>query len=573
MKKTVLFGFRGVVVSPNLTQIYENFEENTSLPRGFIKRLTTKLGNDNALFRSEKGKTTLSQMVPEFEAECQKEAADQEVTLSAQFSAQKLFDDLRKMEFNMTILDASNALRRNGIATAVLTNIWVDDTAERYRFARILTVLEKHFDLVLRSCHDGARIPESEIFNTALKKLAVEPQEAVWLDVDEESLKAAEALGMTAVSFKDVTEALKRIQELTGVEITGDPQPLCCDPDNISHGYVNIKPGVKIHYVEMGEGAPVLLCHGFPESWFSWRFQIPYLAEAGFRVLALDMKGYGDSTAPPEIEEYSQDQIMKDLVTFLDKMGIAQVTLIGHDWGGALVWNMAQYHPERVRAVASLNTPLFPVDPNTNPLEKLKALPIFDYQIYFQKPGVAEAELEKNLQRTFKLMFRSSNESDKFLKLSTAGVCQRGGLFVGAPDDPPLSEILSQSALDYYVQQYSKSGFRGPLNWYRNGERNWRWAISRPTAKARVITMPALMVTAGKDVVLLPVFSTGMENLVSSSNLPEFDRCMIPNLSRGHIEECGHWTQMERPAEVNKILISWLKEAHQKTSSSVHPRL
>lgn len=555
MKKAVLFSLWGVVVTPHVAQTFQKFEETTGISRGFIKNVIAKLGSENALYLLEKGKVSLTQMIPEFEAECQKIAADQGLSLPAQFSAQKLFSDIGQVEFNKPFLDAAAVLRRHGISTCVLANIWVDDTDQRDGVARILSVLESHFNLVVRSCYAGVRIPEPDIFTSALEKLALKPQEAVWLDVDEESIKAAEGLGMTAVQVKDITEALKEINKLTEIEVTGDLQPPSCDPENVSHGYVNIKPGVRIHYVDLGDGPPVLLCHGFPESWFSWRYQIPALANAGFRVLALDMKGYGDSTAPPEIEEYSQEQIMLDLVTFLDKMGIPQVILVGHDWGGALVWNMAQFHPERVRAVASLNTPLFPVDPKTNPKEKLKAIPIFDYQIYFQNPGVAEAELEKNLERTFKLMFIASNETKSFP--STAGVCQRGGLFVGSPEDPPRSAILSESALQYYIQQFTKSGFRGPLNWYRNGEKNWHWMCSRPRGK---IMMPALMVTAGKDPVLLPAFAKGMENLV-------------PNLTRGHIEKCGHWTQMERPAELNKILISWLKETQQKASIPVHPKL
>uniref|UniRef100_A0A3Q1I6M2 AB hydrolase-1 domain-containing protein n=1 Tax=Anabas testudineus TaxID=64144 RepID=A0A3Q1I6M2_ANATE len=299
------------------------------------------------------------------------------------------------------------------------------------------------------------------------------------------------------------------------------------------------QPGVKTHYVEMGSGPPVLLCHGFPESWFSWRNQIPAVAAAGFRVLALDMKGYGGSTAPPEIEEYSQEQLCK-------------VTLVGHDWGGALVWTMAQYFPERVRAVASLNTPLFPADPSVPPGERLKAVPIFDYQLYFQKPGVAEAELEKDLERTFKIFFSSSREA-----FTENTVVVTGGLFVGLPEQVPKSSMLTDSDLQYYVSQVFTDSAR-PLNWYRNTEVNWKWMCSRPSGK---LLMPALMVTAGKDFVLLPAFSKGMED-------------MIPNLKRGHIEECGHWTQVDRPAETNNILISWLKETHGQTVGvTVGPKL
>ncbi|XP_015249181.1 PREDICTED: bifunctional epoxide hydrolase 2 [Cyprinodon variegatus] len=360
------------------------------------------------------------------------------------------------------------------------------------------------------------------------------------------------------MEVKDVVLKTSASLRCSGRAVGAESPPVTCSPDQVSHGYITIRPGVRTHYVEMGSGPPVLLCHGFPESWYSWRYQIPALAAAGFRVLALDMKGYGESTAPPDIEEYSQEQLCKDLITFMDKMSIPQVTLVGHDWGGALVWTMARYYPERIRAVASLNTPLFPPDPSAPVTEKLKALPIFDYQIYFQKPGVAEAELEKDLERTFKIFFSSSSEAASRPALSTAGVCARGGLFVGLPEQIPRSAMLTEADLQYYVSQFRESGFRGPLNWYRNNQANWKWMCSQPTGK---VLVPALMVTAGKDPVLLPALSQGMEDL-------------IPNLSRGHIEDCGHWTQMDKPAETNNILISWLKETHGKAGGvQVAPKL
>ncbi|KAK0140925.1 Bifunctional epoxide hydrolase 2 [Merluccius polli] len=381
--------------------------------------------------------------------------------------------------------------------------------------------------------------------------------EVLYLAEDEEGVQAAEAEGMKAILVEDLTDALNKLTHFTELPVASvKDTPLSCNPDDMLHGYVSIKPGVKTHYIQMGCGPPVLLCHGFPESWYSWRYQIPALAAAGFSVFALDMKGYGESTAPADIEEYSLEQLCKDLITFMDKLAIPQVTLVGHDWGGALVWSMAQYYPERVRAVASLNTPLFPVDPTVDPMQKLKAFPIFDYQIYFQEPGVAEAELEEDLKRTFKIFFVDSNHKD-MPKISTAGVCARGGLFVGLPEDIAMSNMLSESDLQYYINQYKDSGFKRPLNWYRNVERNWKWMCSRPRGK---LMMPALMLTAGKDIVLLPVLSKGMEE-------------KIPNLTRGHIEECGHWTQMEKPAEVNRILISWLQETHRKLAVTMAPKL
>ncbi|XP_027028213.2 bifunctional epoxide hydrolase 2 [Tachysurus fulvidraco] len=551
MKKAVLFGLWGCVVTPHPLQPLHKFKACSNTKRDFISNSTDKEGSENALVRAERGIVTLSQMFAELDSECEKEAVSENLT------AQKLYDEITKVEINKNILNTAATLQRNGIKTGVVTNIWVDDSPQRDSVAKILSVLESCFDVVVRSCHTGSRLPEPEIFHTALDTLNVKPNQAIWLDICEENVQAAERLGMTAIKISDISAALVEIENLTGIKVTSEQRPLCCNPEEVTHGYVTIKPGLKSHFVEMGDGPPVLLFHGFPESWFSWRYQIPAMANAGFRAIAIDLKGFGDSTAPADIVEYSQENILQELVTFLDKMGLTQVTVVGHDWGGVFAWNMALYYPERVRAVASLNTPLFPVDPNKHPMQTIKSIPVFEYQIYFQEPGVAEAELEKNLERTFKLLFTASDETDTHPQVDLTGVCKRGGLFVGLPEEVPRSAILSEAELQYYVQQYRKGGFRGALNLYRNGERNWRWMCSRPRGK---ILMPALMVTAGKDKVLLPSFSTGMEKI-------------IPKLSRAHIENCGHWTQMERPAETNKILISWLKEIHQENSIPFFPKL
>uniref|UniRef100_A0A3P8YQ95 AB hydrolase-1 domain-containing protein n=1 Tax=Esox lucius TaxID=8010 RepID=A0A3P8YQ95_ESOLU len=550
-KKAVLFNLWGVVVSPGPAETFLKFEETHKLPRGFLGKVVAN--KDSAMKRAERGKLTLSQMIPEFDAECVNSASEQNVNLPDGFSVRSLLEELRERStVNANVLQTAATLHREGLLTGVLANRWVDDSGCGSSSGRLLNLLAGHFDVVLQSCRTGHRVPEADLFTSALTQLGVSPNQALWLADDDEGVGAAEALGMTAVFVKDLTEALKQVEVFAGLQaIKGEILPAVCSTETVSHGYVSIKPGVKVHYVEMGAGPPVLLCHGFPESWYSWRYQIPALADAGFRVLALDMKGFGESTAPPDIEEYSQEQICQ---------GIPQVTLVGHDWGGSFAWNMAQCHPERVQAVASLNTPLFPVDPSKNPMEFMKTVPIFDYQVYFQKPGVAEVELEKNLARTFKIFFRGNTFPRGVL--FHVCVCVRacvhvGGLLVGLPEEIPRSSMLSENALQFYINQYKDKGFRGPLNWYRNTERNWKWLCSRPRAK---LLMPALMVTAGKDPVLLPVFSKGMENLIT-------------NLTRGHIEECGHWTQMERPSELNTILISWLKDTHNNIGVAMTPKL
>ncbi|XP_075271224.1 bifunctional epoxide hydrolase 2 isoform X3 [Opisthocomus hoazin] len=433
-----------------------------------------------------------------------------------------------------------------GFKTCVLTNNWVDDSAGRLFTATLMNLLRRHFDLVIESCRLGAQKPDPEIYTYALDALQAKPQEVIFLDDIGENLKPAREMGMATILVRDTETVLKELEELSGVQLLGqeEPLPTTCDPSDVTHGYVPIRPGVQLHFVEMGHGPVICLCHGFPESWLSWRYQIPALADAGFRVIALEMKGYGESTAPPDIKEYSQEQICKDLAVFLDKLGIPQAVLVGHDWGGAVVWNMALFYPERVRAVASLNTPYRPADPAVDIVEKMRSYPTFDYQFYFQEPGVAEAELEKDIGRTLKVLIRSTRREDRLpFALDFHGVRARGGLLVGFPENPPASRILHGPELQYYIQRFEKSGFSGPLNWYRNMRPNWRWALS---AKDRKIMMPALMVTAGKDVVLHPNMSRGMEE-------------WIPQLRREHLEDCGHWTQMERPAELNRILVGWLE--------------
>ena len=313
--------------------------------------------------------------------------------------------------------------------------------------------------------------------------------------------------------------------------------------DAWTHQQLENVNGLSMHVVEQGEGAPVVFCHGFPELWYSWRHQIPAVAEAGFRAIAPDQRGYGRTTAPPEIPAYSQEHLCADLVALLDTLNLEQAVFVGHDWGGAVVWNMALHYPERVAAVAGVNTPFFPQAPGPI-LELRKDEPgIWDYQFYFQEPGVAEGELEADVEQTFRLLFRGSDPADEFDLLAGFGtVRERGGVMVGYPSDAPLSTMLTPEELQVFVDEFSRTGFRGGLNWYRVSQESWEWG---KTTKDRKVECPALMVTAGKDPVLTPALAAGMEE-------------RVPNLSRGHIEECAHWTQQERPEELNGILIDWL---------------
>ncbi|XP_075779439.1 bifunctional epoxide hydrolase 2 isoform X1 [Pelodiscus sinensis] len=549
-RRVVLFDVGGVLFTPGLQSWCGRYEASLALPRNFLQNVILGAGPSGPYARAMRGEITLSQLVSELEEDCKKFAASLGMSLPEKFSVAHVFKDtMEGGKLNTALLQAAVTLRNNGFKTCVLTNNWIDDGPQKHIMALARSLLRRHFDEVIESCRIGLKKPDPQIYEYTLGLLKAKPQEVIFLDDIGANLKPAREMGIATILVRDTNVALKELQDLSGVQLLDheDALPVACDPVNVTHGYVPIKPGTQLHFVEMGNGPVVCLCHGFPESWFSWRYQIPALAEAGFRVLALDMKGYGDSTSPPDIEEYSQEAICKDLVVFLDKLGISQATFIGHDWGGVVVWNMSLFYPERVRAVAGLNTPYKPANPKVDVMEMLKARPVFDYQLYFQEPGVAEAELEKDLSRTFRIMIRSIRKEDHMpVPLNVTNVQERGGLLAGLPEDPAPSQILAEADLQYFIQQYKKCGFRAPLNWYRNMQANWLWSLS---AKDRKILVPALMVTAGKDLVLHPNMSKGMEE-------------WIPQLTRAHIEECGHWTQMDRPAALNHILIEWLEKVH-----------
>ncbi|XP_074144480.1 bifunctional epoxide hydrolase 2 isoform X2 [Sminthopsis crassicaudata] len=538
--RAALFDLGGVLVRPSPNIIFSQTEEALALPRGFLNKAIAQGDVENPYLCLMRGEITFSQWVPLMEEDCRKLSAASGFCLPKQFSIQKIFEEvISKGKINYPMLQAAITLRNKGYKTCILTNSWLDDSPQRETIAKLVCSLGKHFDFMIESCRIGMAKPDPEIYKYALEALKVAPHEAVFLDDIGANLKKAREMGMVTILAQDTDMALKELEKSTGIQFLHHDamQPVAVQPSSVVHGYVEVKPGVQLHFVEMGSGPVVILCHGFPESWFSWRYQIPALAEAGYQVIVPDMKGYGDSSAPHEIEEYSQEVICKELITFLDKLGISQAVFIGHDWGGSVVWNMAFFYPERIRAVASLNTPFVPVDPAVPFIEKIKSNPIFHYQLYFQEPGVAEAELEKDLTQTFKLMFRASEE-EKYFKMSVEkGILKKN-------ENPPWSRIATKEEIEVYVQQFKKSGFRGPLNWYRNMDANWRWGC---TGVRRKILIPALMVTAEEDKILLPKFSKHMEK-------------WIPNLTRRNIEDCGHWTQMEKPREVNQILIEWLKE-------------
>ncbi len=302
--------------------------------------------------------------------------------------------------------------------------------------------------------------------------------------------------------------------------------------------------GIRMRIAEEGSGPLVLLLHGFPESWYSWRHQIPALAAAGFHAVAPDQRGYGGTDAPAAVESYDIHQLVADAVGVLDALGESRAVVVGHDWGAPVAWHCALLHRERFPAVAALSVPYVGRSP-LPPMEmfRMMAGDRFFYILYFQEPGVAERELEADVRSTLR-RFLYAASGDVIEALDFWRKPKDAKFLDGLPDPKTLPSWLGEADLEYYTNEFRRTGFRGGLNWYRNIDRNWRDAPELAGAK---VEQPALFVAGERDGVLAMM-------------PPEAMRELVPNLRQLLLlPGCGHWTQQERPAEVNAALIEFLK--------------
>jgi pimeloyl-ACP methyl ester carboxylesterase len=305
--------------------------------------------------------------------------------------------------------------------------------------------------------------------------------------------------------------------------------------------------GIEMHIAECGEGALVLLCHGWPELWYSWRHQLVALAEAGFRAVAPDMRGYGGTSAPQAIEAYTILHLVGDVVGLVAALGEKRALMVGHDWGAVVAWHAAQIRPDVFPAVAALSVP-HRRRGRTVPTQTLTKAGKSDYYwIYFQEAGLAEAELERNVRFSIRrVLYIGSGETPREDKMSFYVDRARG--FLGSRADHPLPFWLSEADVDVFAREYARTGFRGGLSWYRNIDRNWE--LLAPWDGA-LITQPALFIAGTNDAVI-----TGS---LGARALEEMDG-VVPNLRRKLlIEGAGHWIQQERPAEVNAALIDFAR--------------
>ena len=306
--------------------------------------------------------------------------------------------------------------------------------------------------------------------------------------------------------------------------------------------------GIRMAVYEQGSGPAVVFSHGFPELAFSWRHQLPAVAEAGFHAIAPDQRGFGLTGGPEDPSQYDIGIFCDDLIGLLDAKGIDRAVFVGHDWGGAVVWSMARLHPDRCLGIIGLNTSagrpadLPPVEPSEPSLIVMSPNYYFNT---FLEPGRAEPILEADVRRTFEMFLSRGGFWDReaFAAMPEDSIERRMDLLAMLQrDELPGEPFLPAAAMDYFVNTFEATGFTGGLNWYRASLR--MGAIMADAAPR--IEVPSLYIGAENDVILPPSSADGMEDFIS-------------DLEKHTVQDSGHWTQQEQPEEVNRVIVDWLR--------------
>ena len=314
--------------------------------------------------------------------------------------------------------------------------------------------------------------------------------------------------------------------------------------ENFSHRFVQTN-GIRMHYVEAGQGPLVLLCHGFPESWYSWRHQIIALADAGFHVVAPDMRGYGQTDRPQEVEAYDIFQLTGDLVGLVNALGGHPAVIAGHDWGAWVTQYAALFRPDLFRAVVLLSVPFLPrgeISPSEWERQKYPGK-VF-YQQVFRTPGsekAFEADVRGTLTGAF---YAASGEPPKDQRWKYA--IDPKGAASAIPPAPKKPSWLTDDDLEFYVAEFQRSGFAGGLNYYRNVDRNW---ASTPFLAGARMLQPTLFVAGDADGVI-EFWKDEFDAM--ETNVPQLRKKVV-------LPGVGHWTQQERPTDVNRLMVDFLK--------------
>lgn len=323
--------------------------------------------------------------------------------------------------------------------------------------------------------------------------------------------------------------------------------------------------GINLAVYEAGSGPAIVLLHGFPGLAFNWRHQIPALAAAGYRVIVPDLRGYGQSDTPKAVEDYDIAHLTGDLVGLLDALGVEQAVFMGHDWGGLIAWQMPLFHEARVAGVIGVNTPFIPhwmlwlhpdlveaalpkgrtfvADPKVDPIAQMREVYSPDmYVMMFQNGKVADEAMDGNPRHAVRSSYRKDLiTSAEWSKLPPSAAHME---YYGqpVPDRLPGRDVLNAQERDVLVKQFERTGFTPAINWYRNISRNWEAGLD----VHQTISVPSMMVSAEHDVVLRPSMIDGMDAYVT-------------DLEKHVVADCWHWTPEEKPEELNRLAISWLK--------------
>lgn len=303
--------------------------------------------------------------------------------------------------------------------------------------------------------------------------------------------------------------------------------------------------GLRMHIAEAGSGPLVVLLHGFPECWYSWRHQLASLAAAGFHAVAPDQRGYCRTDRPATVGAYTILHLTGDVIALMDALGEESAVVAGHDWGAPVAWHAALLRPDRVRGVIGLSVPYRPRG-STRPLAVMRSLLGEGfYMVYFQEPGRADEELARDVPTTFrKVLYGGSGTAPPLAPIVPPG----GGFLDVCPDPGALPGWLSEADIGVFTAEFAATGFTGPLNWYRNLDRNWELTAAWHHAP---VTVPALFMAGDRDFV---ISQPGPDELVARM------RQTVPRLREAILlPGCGHWTQQERPGEVSRAMIEFIR--------------
>jgi pimeloyl-ACP methyl ester carboxylesterase len=324
-------------------------------------------------------------------------------------------------------------------------------------------------------------------------------------------------------------------------------------------------PDVRMAYYEVGprEGVPVIFCHGFPELAFSWRHQLSAFEKAGRWAIAPDQRGYGLTSRPEKVEDYDIHHLTGDIVALMDHLKIDKAILAGHDWGGIVVWQAPLLHPDRIAGVIGLNTPFIARAPADPIAIMRKRFGDMMYIVHFQKPGEADAVLDGDVKKAMAFFMRRPMAETPPAEGGLSANVLGGDASAEAPAestfalinmlklyDPsvdPRPALLDDAEMAAFVETFERTGFTGGINWYRNFTRNWETS-QHLEEKVKV---PSLMVMAEMDAVLPPSAADGKE-------------AYVPDLEKTLIKGSGHWTQQEKPQEVNRAILGWLDKRFPK---------